>query len=92
MAGRIGISKGGRTIDLVPRTKVVTNAAPLRRSVMEKVAPPQIRTRNLTPTPIVAAATGQARRTTTNQTNQTNQTTRSTVWWRLLAATDQPRQ
>lgn len=74
-------------IDLAPRTKVVTNATPLRRTVLEKVTPPQIRTKNLTPTPVVAAATGQAR-----TTSAARQPARTTVWWRLFAATDQARE
>jgi hypothetical protein len=82
-ARRIGITKGGRVIDLVPRTKVVTGATPLRRTVIEQVAPPQIRTRNLTPTPILAASAGQPRSTTSRQT-----ATRTTVWWKRLAAAD----
>jgi hypothetical protein len=82
-ARRIGITKGGRVIDLVPRTKVVTGAAPLRRTLSEQVAPPQIRTRNLTPTPILAASAGQPRSTTARQ-----QATRTTVWWKRLAAAD----
>jgi len=82
-ARRIGITKGGRVIDLVPRTKVVTGATPLRRTLSEQVALPQIRTRNLTPTPILAASAGQPRSTTSRQ-----QTTRTTVWWKRLAAAD----
>ena len=75
---------GGRVIDLVPRTKVVTGATPLRRTVIEQVAPPQIRTRNLTPTPILAASAGQPRATTVRQ-----QPPRTTVWWKRLAASDE---
>ena len=85
-ARRIGVSKGGRVIDLVPRTKVVTGATLLRRPVIEQVAPTQIRTRNLTPTPILAASAG------TSRSVATRQPVRTTVWWKRMATADHARE
>ena len=85
-ARRIGISKGGRLIDLTPRTKVVTGSTLLRRPVIEQVGPAQIRTRNLAPTPILGASAGTARSVVTRQP------VRTTVWWKRLPASKPPNQ